>query len=221
MSKGTSLGMIEVRGLLGAVVAADAGVKAAWVHVNDMVRIRGGLVTVMFTGDVAAVNAAVAAGLTAIQDFNCLIDHYVIARVDEQTEKLKTMDRLHNVKKLPSQPKEDKKVLPKKLSEVNIVAKSANLLITTSEENKQTSENNNKEDAAQNSSTTGNEISESNKQDIDYVVIRRKLERQRVSDLKKRAYQMNLVIPNKSIKTATKRQLVAAIMRQITRRDDK
>ncbi|WP_054732711.1 BMC domain-containing protein [Secundilactobacillus similis] len=80
-----SLGMIEVRGFLGAVVAADAALKAANVQLSDMPITRGGLVTVLLTGDVAAVNASVDAGVAIIEDFNCLISQHVIARMDNQT----------------------------------------------------------------------------------------------------------------------------------------
>lgn len=217
MSNGLSLGMIEVRGFLGAVVAADAGVKAASVHISGIVRIRGGLETVKFTGDVAAVNAAVAAGLVAIQSLNCLIDHYVIARMDEQTERLDLLDR-------PVQAEKSQK----NKSQPITVASDANLKIEPSEiitidanQSAKIAEHNIKENPILNNIVAHDLTVESNNDVNDYAAIRRKLERQRASDLKKQAYQMNLVIPNKSIKTATKRQLVAAIMREITRRDDK
>ena len=57
-----ALGMIETRGLIGAVEAADAMVKAADVHLIGKQQIGSGLVTVMVRGDVGAVKAAVDAG---------------------------------------------------------------------------------------------------------------------------------------------------------------
>ncbi len=60
-----ALGMIETRGLIGAVEAADAMVKAADVHLIGKQQIGSGLVTVMVRGDVGAVKAAVDAGATA------------------------------------------------------------------------------------------------------------------------------------------------------------
>ncbi|MFR8914271.1 MAG: BMC domain-containing protein [Oscillospiraceae bacterium] len=60
-----ALGMIETRGLIGAVEAADAMVKAANVHLIGEQQIGSGLVTVMVRGDVGAVKAAVDAGTTA------------------------------------------------------------------------------------------------------------------------------------------------------------
>ena len=57
-----ALGMVETRGLIGAIEAADAMVKAANVHLIGKQQIGSGLVTVMVRGDVGAVKAAVDAG---------------------------------------------------------------------------------------------------------------------------------------------------------------
>ena len=62
-----ALGMIETRGLVGAIEAADAMVKAANVHLIGKEHIGGGLVTVMVRGDVGAVKASVEAGGRADQ----------------------------------------------------------------------------------------------------------------------------------------------------------
>ena len=58
-----ALGMIETKGLVGSIEAADAMVKAANVHLIGKVHVGGGLVTVMVRGDVGAVKAAVDAGV--------------------------------------------------------------------------------------------------------------------------------------------------------------
>ena len=60
-----ALGMIETKGLVGSIEAADAMVKAANVHLIGKVHVGGGLVTVMVRGDVGAVKAAVEAGAAA------------------------------------------------------------------------------------------------------------------------------------------------------------
>ena len=57
-----ALGMVETKGLVGSIEAADAMVKAANVHLIGKVHVGGGLVTVMVRGDVGAVKAAVEAG---------------------------------------------------------------------------------------------------------------------------------------------------------------
>ena len=63
-----ALGMIETRGLIGAVEAADAMVKAANVHLIGEQQIGSGLVTVMVRGDVGAVKAAVEAADKAVKE---------------------------------------------------------------------------------------------------------------------------------------------------------
>ncbi len=62
-----ALGMIETKGLVGLIEAADAMVKAARVQLIAYEQIGGGLVTAMVRGDVAACKAAVDAGATAAQ----------------------------------------------------------------------------------------------------------------------------------------------------------
>ena len=64
---GIALGMVETRGLVGAIEAADAMVKAARVHLMGKEKIGGGYVTVMVRGDVGAVKAATDAGAAAAE----------------------------------------------------------------------------------------------------------------------------------------------------------
>ena len=75
-----ALGMIETKGLVGAIEAADAMVKAANVHLMGKVLVGGGLVTVMVRGDVGAVKAATDAGAAAVQRVGELISVHVIPR---------------------------------------------------------------------------------------------------------------------------------------------
>ena len=76
-----ALGMIETRGLIGSIEAADAMVKAADVTLIGKVHVGGGLVTVMVRGEVGAVKAAVDAGAAAAQRVGNLISQHVIPRV--------------------------------------------------------------------------------------------------------------------------------------------
>ena len=62
-----ALGMIETRGLVGAIEAADAMVKAANVHLIGKEHIGGGLVTVMVRGDVGAVKASARRGTASLR----------------------------------------------------------------------------------------------------------------------------------------------------------
>ena len=77
-----SKGFIETRGLVAAIEAADAMVKAANVTLSGKKMIGGGLVTVVIEGDVGAVKAAVDAGAAAAQKVGELVSVHVIARPD-------------------------------------------------------------------------------------------------------------------------------------------
>lgn len=75
-----ALGMIETRGLVGAIEAADAMVKSANVQLVGKEQIGGGLVTVMVRGDVGAVKSATDAGASAAEKVGELISVHVIPR---------------------------------------------------------------------------------------------------------------------------------------------
>lgn len=86
MSVTDALGMIETKGLVGAIEAADAMVKAANVTLVGKVLVGGGLVTVMVRGDVGAVKAATDAGVAAAQRVGELISVHVIPRPHSDVE---------------------------------------------------------------------------------------------------------------------------------------
>lgn len=81
-----ALGMIETRGLVGAIEAADAMIKAANVHLIGKEHVGGGLVTVMVRGDVGAVKAAVEAGGAAARRVGELLSVHVIPRPHSDVE---------------------------------------------------------------------------------------------------------------------------------------
>ena len=79
-----SLGLLEVAGLLGAITASDAMVKAANVRLIGIEKARGlGWMTVKVTGDVGAVEAAVQTGVAITKDMNLYVAHKVIPRPAE------------------------------------------------------------------------------------------------------------------------------------------
>lgn len=82
----TAVGMIECRGLVGAVEAGDAMVKAANVSLDGVRALRNGQVTVMVHGDVGAVTAAVAAGSAAAARVGELKFAHVIPRPHGEAE---------------------------------------------------------------------------------------------------------------------------------------
>ena len=73
-----ALGMVETKGLVSAIEAADAMVKAANVTLVGKEKIGSGLVTVMVRGDVGAVKASVEAGATAAKRVGELVGVHVI-----------------------------------------------------------------------------------------------------------------------------------------------
>lgn len=172
-----ALGMIEVRGYLGAVSVTDTALKAADVVLNNAEVIRGGLTTVELIGDVAAVRAAVDAGAEEAKNLNCLISHHVIARVDEQTKIVTTSKNKPEIKKNKTEELAVEDVSNKNQSKV-------------SEDN----------------------LSEGKE------TLREQLAKEKVVELRKRAYQMNITNLKKSeIKTATKKDLIEAIAAEAER----
>ena len=92
-----ALGMIETKGLVGAIEAADAMVKSANVQLIGKEQVGGGLVTVMVRGDVGAVKAATDAGAAAAEKVGELISVHVIARPHMEVDNILPKGR-------PSQP---------------------------------------------------------------------------------------------------------------------
>ncbi len=81
-----ALGMVETRGLVGAIEAADAMVKAANVVLIGSEYVGGGLVTVMVRGDVGAVKAATDAGAAAAKRVSEVVSVHVIPRPHSDVE---------------------------------------------------------------------------------------------------------------------------------------
>ncbi|WP_120168274.1 BMC domain-containing protein [Thermohalobacter berrensis] len=81
-----ALGMIETKGLVGCIEAADAMLKAANVSLVGYEKIGSGLVTVMVRGDVGAVKAATDAGAAAAEKVGKIISVHVIPRPHKEVE---------------------------------------------------------------------------------------------------------------------------------------
>ena len=88
MASMEALGMVETRGLVAAIEAADAMCKAANVTLIGTEKIGSGLVTVMVRGDVGAVKAAVEAGTNAAGKLGELVASHVIPRPHNDVEKI-------------------------------------------------------------------------------------------------------------------------------------
>lgn len=83
-----ALGMIETKGLVGAIEAADAMTKSANVSLTGYEKIGSGLVTVMVRGDVGAVKASVDAGAAAAEKVGTVVSVHVIPRPHTDVEKI-------------------------------------------------------------------------------------------------------------------------------------
>ncbi len=88
MSSENALGLIETKGLVGTIEAADAMVKAAPVTLIGKEKVGGGYVTVMVRGDVGAVKAATDAGAAAAERVGELVSVHVIPRPHQEVEKI-------------------------------------------------------------------------------------------------------------------------------------
>ena len=88
MNMNIARGMVETHGLVGAIEAADAMVKAANVTLIGKEQIGAGLVTVMIRGDVGAVKAAADAGAAAAQRVGELVSVHVIPRPHTAVEQI-------------------------------------------------------------------------------------------------------------------------------------
>ena len=86
--RGEALGMVETKGLVGAIEAADAMVKAANVVLIGYEKIGSGLVTVMVRGDVGAVKAATDSGAASAEKVGELVSVHVIPRPHSDVEKI-------------------------------------------------------------------------------------------------------------------------------------
>jgi microcompartment protein CcmL/EutN len=84
----SALGMVETRGLVAAIEAADAMSKVAYVTLLCQEEIGGGYVTIMVRGEVGAVQSSVDAGVAAAKRAGELVTGHVIARPHRDVEKL-------------------------------------------------------------------------------------------------------------------------------------
>lgn len=87
-----SYGYVETRGLVTAIEAADAALKAANVTLTNCYYVKGGIVTIEVMGDVAAVNAAVDAASESARRLGNFLSSNVIARVASETKKILISD---------------------------------------------------------------------------------------------------------------------------------
>jgi microcompartment protein CcmL/EutN len=116
-----ALGMVETRGLVASIEAADAMVKAAKVQLLGKEKVAGGLVTILVEGETAAVKSAVDAGAAAAQRVGELVSTHIIPRPDDQIDEIivrKTGIETKRNKQEPLREKQSKPITEKKLEPV-------------------------------------------------------------------------------------------------------
>ena len=115
-----ALGLIETRGMVGAIVAADIALKTAQVELISKEYTKGGLVCIEFEGDVAAVKASVEAAVTAIKDMGIYVGSHVIPRPDDSVEKIINRKNQNSKEELIEQKIEETKVETKDTEEESL-----------------------------------------------------------------------------------------------------
>ncbi len=192
-----ALGLIEVRGKLGAILAADEAVKAANVTLLGSEVIRGGLTTIHLIGDVEAVKAAVEAGEVAVANKNCLISSHVIPRLDDQVEQM-LIKSFGKKEDNPSDSKESNQPIIEEIEKDEIVEEKKDTLLIPLNESKEILQ----ENLEYGVDTT-----------VDSSFDKGELEKMRVADLRSLAYKLNLSTIKKSeIKSANKAMLIEALL---------
>ncbi|WP_195986537.1 BMC domain-containing protein [Clostridium sp. D53t1_180928_C8] len=108
-----AIGMIETKGLLASIEAADAMVKSANVNILEKVYIGGGYVSITITGDIGAVKSAVDAGVSAVNRLNekSLVSHHVIARPHYDLESI-----IETTPAIDRKEKDSKQVIPEEIA---------------------------------------------------------------------------------------------------------
>ena len=115
-----ALGLIETRGMVGAIVAADIALKTAQVKLINREHTKGGLVCIEFEGDVAAVKASVEAAVTAIKDMGIYVGSHVIPRPDDSVEKIINRKNQNSKEEVIEEEIEEAKVETKEIEEESL-----------------------------------------------------------------------------------------------------
>ena len=115
-----ALGLIETKGMVGAIVAADIALKTAQVELINREHTKGGLVCIEFEGDVAAVKASVEAAVMAIKDMGIYVGSHVIPRPDDSVEKIINRKNQNSKEEVIEKKVEETKVGTKDVEEESL-----------------------------------------------------------------------------------------------------
>lgn len=199
MNKST-LGLIETYGFIGAVAALDTAAKAANIELVSCEFVKGGIVTILITGEVASVRAAVDASAAEAERLGVLLNTHVIARADENVWKVlnKNEDTALDVELDIEIEEEIKNDLSNKASEMDF--------------------NNEEEETFEDVQEETEESEEDSEVDISSIErTREELEKLKVTELRTLARQMKetykISLTKKQIKFSKKEQLIEAILK--------
>lgn len=117
-----ALGLVETKGVVGAIEAADVALKTAQVELINKVHTKGGLVCIEIEGDVAAVKAAVEAAVTATKNLGVYVGSHVIPRPDDSIEKI-----VNRIAAKSEEKEETKSEVEIKETEVEVQEKNADM----------------------------------------------------------------------------------------------
>lgn len=206
-----SYGYIETYGYVASVAAADAALKAADVKLTNLYLTKAAILTVEVCGDVAAVRAAVDAGVAEAQRVGKLLGSNVIARVDEETSKIlvggiqeKQQKKEKVEAKIEEAQKEMKKdIVEKILEEPREQERVEEKLETEAIIEEQVVEADEKVEA--------DEISDE-KIDNNSEKLRRKYRKMRVIELKQKVNNLKLNYSWNEIKAMTREQLIEILL---------
>jgi len=221
-----ALGLVETRGLVAAIEAADAMLKASNVTLVGKERALAGLITIVIVGDVAAVKASVDAGAAAAQKVGELVSVHVIPRPDDQvenilplgTEPFKTISTKKDDQPKPSVKKTEDVKIKKKAQPVPV--KSEKIIEIVEEEKPGTEEDELPGKTIQTSSDTierlkrealgkEQELKKSKKTKTSSSVEMDELEKLNVHELRRLARSTdNFPIQGRTISRANRRQLL-------------
>ena len=206
-----SYGYIETYGYVASVAAADAALKAADVKLTNLYLTKAAILTVEVCGDVAAVRAAVDAGVAEAQRLGKLLGSNVIARVDEETSKILVggiQEKQQKKEKVEAKIEEAQKEMKKEkvekiLEEPREQEKVVEKLETEAIIEEQVVEADEKVEA--------DEISDE-KIDNNSEKLRRKYRKMRVIELKQKVNNLKLDYSWNEIKAMTREQLIEILL---------
>ena len=238
-----SYGYVETLGLVTAIEAADAALKAANVTLMNCYYVKGGIVTIEVAGDVAAVNAAVAAASESARRLGNFLSCNVIARVASETKKILISDIGKKSDKKATAVQNDKKIIEKidneKIGEEIGVEEATNQTVNIEKENQfaekqfeniaEKIETEGKTEAEVQEITENTETKKQNniiwenkeismtetlkKEDEETKKIKKQYQEMKVADLKTKVNSLKLGYTWNQIKTMTKKKLVEILMK--------